>query len=157
MDMMITGHRPNKLYGYNLNVYQWQLLKNKIARILLDKRCGTFYTGMALGVDTIAAMAALDLKQSGTNIKVVACIPFVGQENRWPLQSREQYRKLLSLCDEQVVVCTGGYQPYKMHLRNKYMVDRSDIVIAVWDGSDGGTGKCVTYAMEQGKEVINLL
>ncbi len=39
--------------------------------------------------------------------------------------------------------------------RNRYMVDNSDIVIAVWDGRSGsGTGATVNYAKKQGKKVI---
>lgn len=157
MDIAITGHRPNKLYGYNLNNYKWQLLRNKIGKSLMDNNCRKFYCGMALGVDTIAAMACLDLKESGQSIKLIACIPFVGQESKWPEESRQHYYSLLERCDERVIVCDGGYAPYKMQERNKYMVDRSDIVLAVWDGSSGGTANCVNYAISKNKKIINLL
>jgi uncharacterized phage-like protein YoqJ len=41
-----------------------------------------------------------------------------------------------------------------MQKRNEYMVDNSDIVIAVWDGSKGGTYNCVKYAEKLGKKII---
>ena len=34
------------------------------------------------------------------------------------------------------------------------MVDKADMVIAVWNGSPSGTGKTVAYAKEQGKPVL---
>lgn len=34
------------------------------------------------------------------------------------------------------------------------MVDRCDRLIAVWDGSNGGTGNCVKYAKEVGKPIV---
>ena len=34
------------------------------------------------------------------------------------------------------------------------MVDNADKVIAVWDGSKGGTYNCVKYAEKQNKEII---
>ena len=34
------------------------------------------------------------------------------------------------------------------------MVDHSDCVIAVWDGSRGGTGNCVEYARKQEKHIL---
>ena len=37
---------------------------------------------------------------------------------------------------------------------NKYMVDNSQIVIAVWNGKPSGTGNTVKYAQEQGKTVF---
>ena len=44
-----------------------------------------------------------------------------------------------------------------MQKRNEYMVDLTDKVIAVWDGSKGGTGNCVRYAEKCGKEIIRIL
>ena len=41
-----------------------------------------------------------------------------------------------------------------MQNRNKYMVDNSDIVIAVWNGKPSGTGSTVRYAHEKGKTII---
>jgi len=43
-----------------------------------------------------------------------------------------------------------------MQKRNEWMVDHSDYVIAVWDGSKGGTGNCVKYAIKQEKEILQL-
>ncbi len=39
-------------------------------------------------------------------------------------------------------------------LRNKKMVDLSDIVIIIWDGKSKGTKFTIDYAKSQGKEVI---
>ncbi len=157
MDICITGHRPNKLYGYDLGNYRWQLLKNKIENQLVQHKCKRFRCGMALGVDTIAAMACIDLKESGFDIELIACIPFLGQESVWPAESRYQYYSLLDKCDDKVIVCKGGYASYKMQERNRYMVDNSDLVLAVWNGSNGGTANCIRYAEEKNKEIINLL
>ena len=43
-----------------------------------------------------------------------------------------------------------------MHKRNRYMVDHSDYVIAVWDGSPSGTGKTVMYAKENHKTILQI-
>ena len=37
------------------------------------------------------------------------------------------------------------------------MGDRCDIVVAEGDGSRGGTGHCVDYARQKGKEIIVLV
>lgn len=156
MDICITGHRPNKLYGYDLNDYRWEVLESKIADELVKNGCTRFYCGMALGVDTVGAKACIRLKKQVYDIKLIACIPFKGQDCKWPYDSRMMYHDLLQQCDEQVVVCDGGYAPYKMQVRNQYMVDHSDLVLAVWDGSDGGTANCVRYAQRENKPIINL-
>ena len=41
-----------------------------------------------------------------------------------------------------------------MNLRNKYMVDNSDLLLAVWNGKKGGTANTVKYARKKEKEVV---
>ena len=36
------------------------------------------------------------------------------------------------------------------------MYDKTDILIAVWDGSKGGTANCVRYMKKLGKEIIRI-
>ncbi|PAD70641.1 hypothetical protein CHH83_02225 [Bacillus sp. 7586-K] len=43
-----------------------------------------------------------------------------------------------------------------MQKRNEWMVDNSDYVIAVWDGTKGGTGNCVKYAQKQNKYITTI-
>ena len=50
----------------------------------------------------------------------------------------------------------GEYYPAKMEKRNEYMVDHSDIVIAVWDGSKSGTENCIKYAQKLNKRIIRI-
>jgi uncharacterized phage-like protein YoqJ len=65
--------------------------------------------------------------------------------------------QILSCADNVYWVDQGAYAPWKMLNRNKWMVDNSDITIAVWNGDEsGGTFHCVDYAKKQQKEIINL-
>ena len=41
-----------------------------------------------------------------------------------------------------------------MQTRNEWMVDKADVVIACFDGTNGGTANCVNYAREKNKELI---
>jgi uncharacterized phage-like protein YoqJ len=41
-----------------------------------------------------------------------------------------------------------------MQKRNEYMIDKSDYVIAVWDGSPSGTGNTVRYAKQKNKKIL---
>src|SRR5690606_16042254 len=106
---------------------------------------------MALGVDMLWANVAIR-----QNIPLQACIPFEGQEKKWPKESQELYHKILSYAVDRVVVCKGGYASYKMQKRNKEMVDRCDLLIAVWNGTEGGTYNCVSYAIDRGREVVRI-
>ena len=76
MIICLTGHRPQKLYGYDLNDKRWLALKEKLKEILKERKCTEAISGMALGADTIFALAVLELKQEGYDIKLRCAVPF---------------------------------------------------------------------------------
>lgn len=145
-----TGHRPDKLGGYGPEVSA-RLTRFAEAYLDLFFRPSSVITGMALGWDTAWAQAAARLR-----IPFIAAVPFEGQECRWPLGSQQLYRALLEKAKEVVVVSPGGYDPAKMQIRNQWMVDHADLVVALWNGSSGGTANCVRYAESQGKPIDNV-
>ena len=159
-----TGHRCNKLWGYNYNDPHYRILKNIFKSHIInainntEDRTVECISGMALGTDTIFALAALEASLLGYNVNLVAAIPFEGQELRWPENSIKLYNHILKHASEIVYVCDKGYKPYKMQKRNEYMVNRLDSIndklIAVWNGSNSGTANCVHYAESRGKNII---
>jgi uncharacterized phage-like protein YoqJ len=125
----------------------------ELEKHLADLKPTKAISGMALGVDQWAANICNKLK-----IPLIAAIPFEGQEKMWPEKSKKVYQSLLQKASEKIVVCEGGYSAYKMQLRNEWMVNHCDILLAVWDGSKGGTGNCVDYAMKKiGQERIVII
>lgn len=149
MIIAATGHRPDKVGGYGP---QASARRQSVAREALNawgpNEC---IVGMALGWDTDVALACISI-----GVPFVAAIPFAGQESRWPAHSQRVFHAVLSYAAEVVIVCPGGYEPRKMQTRNQWMVDRCDIVLALWDGSPGGTGNCVSYAQAKEKRVHNV-
>lgn len=148
-----TGHRPNKLGNeYDLVGPYSEYIRGELKTILRNMKPEKVISGMALGVDTLWALVALEL-----NIPVIAAIPFEGQERMWPAKSRSLYNLILT--DKRVtkhVVCEGGYAAWKMQKRNEWMVDNCDILVAVWDGTFGGTGNCVAYAKSVDKGILRI-
>ena len=140
----VTGHRPPKLGGYTaaarkrLEAFAEQEL-TRIQQGLMPPSKGI--TGMALGWDMAVATACVKL-----GIPFVAAIPFKGQEHLWPERSRELYHDLLAKAEDRVIVCPGGYDAEKLQLRNQWMVDHSQAILALWNGSAGGTCNCLRYA-----------
>ena len=106
---------------------------------------------MALGIDQWAANIAIKL-----NIPFIAAIPFVGQESKWPPSSQKIFSSLLKKASKQIIVSEGGYASDKMQIRNQWMVDNCDLLIAVWDGTQGGTGNCVKYAEAVNKKILRI-
>ncbi len=157
MKISVTGHRPNKLYGYNLKDLRWIKLKNEFKQLLKENECEVAISGMALGVDTVFALAVLELKDEDYPIKLHCAIPCKNHSCKWIKESRDLYDDILSKADIVKLVSEEEYRPWLMQKRNEYMVDLADKVIAVWDGSKGGTGNCVKYADKVGKEIIRIL
>ena len=130
--MAVTGHRPEKVGGYSdeaskrLTTFAEEMLKFYKPEAVI--------TGMALGWDQAVAEACRQL-----NIPFIAAIPFKGQESKWPRESQVHYRELLSCAKEVVEVCQPGYAAWKMQRRNEWMVCRATRVLALWNGTSGGT------------------
>lgn len=143
-----TGHRPDKLGGYG----PAQVAKvNRFARWYLEQhRPDHFVSGMAQGWDMACAAACATL-----GIPWTAAVPFPGQESKWPAASQEVYRRMLGMASEMVYV-GKVYSPAAMQDRNEYMVRRADGIVALWDGSPGGTGNCVRSATRAAVPVLNL-
>lgn len=144
-----TGHRPDKLGGYGERA--WYQLAEFATGQLDVLRPKLVISGMALGWDTALAYAAIQHK-----IPFHAYIPFVGQELHWPEHSRAIYKTLLDAAEKIVVCSEGEYAIWKMQDRNRKMVDNANAVLALWNGSNGGTANCVNYASDKGVEIINV-
>lgn len=157
MKMCVTSHRPGKMYGYDIYNSQWTALKNKFKQLLIENKCTEAITGMALGGDMVFALAVLELKDEGCDIKLHCAIPCRNQSCKWPKESRDLYGNILSRADIVKLVSDEEYKPYLMQRRNEYMVDLADKLIAVWDGSKSGTGNCVEYAIKRNKEIIRIM
>lgn len=149
----VTGHRPDKLGGYD-SAIQSRLVD--FAAEWLDKiwekeeRAGVI-TGMALGWDMAVAMAADKL-----NLPYIAAVPFEGQHRQWPLSSQNLYERLLVNSTRQIEVFPPGYTAKKLLGRNSWMVDHSSGVLALWNGTRGGTQNCVDYAKRRRVPVLNV-
>lgn len=151
MIIAFTGHRPDKLGDWDPLHPVVAQVKKSIRHALAARWPAKVISGMALGVDQWAAQEAVDL-----GIPFVAAVPCDNHEARWPLPSKERYHALLAKAAEVVVVRPGPYHEWKMDRRNEWMVDNCDLLLAVWDGSSGGTANCVRYAESVGRDVICL-
>lgn len=65
----------------------------------------------------------------------------------------ELYNYILSRADYIKYVSENNYTQNCMQKRNEAMVDSCNIVLAVWDGSSGGTCNCVNYARKRNKNI----
>lgn len=150
MKIAVTGHRPHKLN----NEYDYEGPCSKFIKEQLKKHLQTLgatqgITGMALGSDTIFSQVCLEL-----NIPLLAAIPFVGQEKKWPSKSQKLYWEIIKNPLTTLEVGTNGYSKAAFQKRNEFMVDSCDKLIAVYDGTLGGTHNAVRYAQSIEREII---
>ena len=149
----ITGHRPDKLGNdYDLRSSLIDNIHLSILEILesIDKDLNILpITGMALGIDTLYALIAIEL-----NLSFIAAIPCLNQESKWIEKSRKVYRDIINnpLCTVHYVT-DGEYTQSCMQKRNEWMVDECNELIAIWDGTSGGTSNCVKYAESRSKKI----
>jgi uncharacterized phage-like protein YoqJ len=144
-----TGHRPNKVGGYSADATE------RLVHVAHDwlnlNRPDKVISGGALGWDQALGWAALRLK-----IPLTMALPFKGFHTKWPSISQGLFNLMCFDAEEIVYVSEPGYSPWKMQVRNEWMVDHCDTVLALWDGSAGGTGNCIQYANKVGKPIVNL-
>jgi uncharacterized phage-like protein YoqJ len=151
MKIAFTGHRPDKLGSYDNSTNKHNSFIENL-KVLFDSsnfKDPIIISGMALGIDTWAVEFAIK-----ENIPFISYIPFEGQERLWPQESQEQYHDLLLKAIDIKIISKGSYASWKMQKRNKAMVDDCDLLIAVWDGSTGGTANCVSYAKSIKKQIL---
>ena len=109
---------------------------------------------MAPGVDVWAVEMVLGLKKKNPALRLHCILPCKGQEVKWSAAEQERYHSILRQADE-VVYVSHAYHPDCMLERNRYMVNRASILLAVYNGTyRSGTAMMVRYANEQGRQVI---
>ena len=156
-----TGHRPQHLGGFDdrneLNVWVKQSLMRCITRLVETHETNEWISGGALGVDQWAAEIVLWLKyQKGYDMSLIIMKPFRSQHIKWNPHAQERFMKICDAADEIIECQPDPYAPWKMDYRNKQMVLKSGLVLAVWNGNQGGTGNCVKYAHVRKKPILRI-
>lgn len=151
-----TGHRPDKLpWGFDESDPRCAALKTSIARELTRlylRGYRHFISGMAQGCDLYFAEAALALRKQYPGVTVEGAVPCPTQADRWPGEDRRRWRAILDACDLETVV-QQEYGRFCMLRRDRYLVDRSAAILAVFDGTTGGTHYTLTYAVGKEKAI----
>lgn len=136
-----TGYRIQKLpWRFNEEDARCKAMKETLRREIEDAvKSGykTFLCGMALGFDTICAETVLSLKEEYPDVKLIGALPCRTQDCKWAEKDKKRYRELLTSLDG--VRCI--YDEYAgaecMLERNRYVVDESSLMIALFNGRAG--------------------
>ncbi|MBQ8075796.1 MAG: DUF1273 family protein [Oscillospiraceae bacterium] len=151
-----SGHRPMKLpWGMRETDERCVAAKQWIAE-QLEELYGLgyrhFICGMAIGCDTYFADEVLNLRNRYGDVKLDAAIPCADQASRWNNKQKLKYAELLEACDS-IKIFQDHYTKDCMMRRNTYMVDRSSVLLACYNGRPGGTMSTLVYAKREGLAV----
>jgi len=144
-----SGHRPNRLpeYGSLKFGMMLEMLRAKIHEVSDAHKINRYITGMPKGFDVLAAEMVLSIRDSGIRccgIELECAVPFRGHKNK------------LRGCADKITCLSESYHSGVYHVRNRYMIDNSSVLICYWDGTEtGGTAWTVNYAGEQCLVVYN--
>lgn len=154
-----TGHRPAKLpWGYDERDPRCLALKQSILRELerLYRRgYRHFISGMALGCDLYFAEAVLQLKEIYPDLTLEAALPFPNQAGHWSAANRARWSSILARCELETVV-QQNYDRWCMLRRDRYMVERSSAILAVFDDTPGGTKYTLDCAVKEHLHILLL-
>lgn len=160
--LCFTGHRPQKLpFGFNENdprcIRLKAVLTEQIEKAINERGVQHFICGMALGVDMISAELVLNLKEKYPFITLECAIPCRYQSRKWPEDQRKRYYQIVRKSDL-ITIIRDTYTPECMFERNKYMVDKSDIIIGVCAGHSGrNSGTSQTLYLAKQKKIVIIL
>ena len=155
-----TGHRPHRLPWHEDELdprcQRFRIELDRQVAMAYDRGYRHFISGMAQGGDLMFCDAVLKLREAHPEVVLEAAVPYPGQADRWKAAQQERYRRLLAQCDLETMV-QQSYTSGCMLRRNYYMVERSGLLIALYDGTPGG-GTCNTllYAIRRALDVIQL-
>jgi len=148
-----TGHRPCYCPCLYDAKHPWLIEKKKQLRdSLVAYGPSLVITGMAIGWDTWLAQEALFL-----DIPIACYIPFPGQQNKWPEESRKEYDHIVSRA-KIVKNISDSYSKNAFFKRDEAMIDDCTQVFALWNSEEvksGGTYHTVQYALSKGKPIKN--
>lgn len=157
-----TGHR--RLPRSVSEDWVWKKLLY-VARKLADQHgLSTMMSGMALGVDQMWADAATNLA-----MPLHAAVPYPSQAHdpvapkaqEWTEEQREFWQVLIDGAAERTDVSpvdptTPQERVRMLHERNRFMVEHSQVVVAVWmpDNLRCGTAQALRTAVSAGRPII---
>ena len=171
VNITVAGHKGRRLGADGWNIYS--VNNTALQDILLasfkkvaesnESHPINIYLGGDLGTDQIAFFAAKRFRElHPTLVKIILCIPYMGFDDKWSVSNKNELSKEIHECDKLIVVDADVLDEYymsddlfiKCEKRNEYMIDKSDLLIAVYDNIETGeVYDCIKHAKKTYKKI----
>lgn len=154
-----TGHRTNKIVQENgdcnlPNVIATETYQKVLS--LCQKGYDAFLTGMSEGFDLIAAEAVLKAQKVFPNIRLIAVIPFQGQEQRYFFEDKRRYKDICEKASE-CYFTSQSYHDRAFFDRNDFLVANASYIVCYYiTGMRSGTMHTVNRATQANLKIFNI-
>ena len=131
-----------------------QNLEKIIRELLHSKEYVEFLVGRSGDFDQYASSAVLRIRKAvgDHNSSLTLILPYPTAEYLNNQKSFEDYYSYIEVSN----AASAAHHKAAYQIRNREMVDRSDLIVCCIERESGGAWQTVKYAMEHGKTVINL-
>jgi len=154
-----TGHRPQHFRHLEADV---QYCIEWLVEYAVDRGIKVFVSGMAAGVDLMAAKYVMDLIDGGADLYLVGAVPFPTHWQKWPWRTQDEYAALVKRMrrSDRAKVCLvsdGGFSIEKLNRRNEWMADRASMCLGVYlagRGLNGGTHRQLQCSSDKGLHTV---
>jgi len=136
----------------------FNMAESKMERIVQDllvtKEYVEFLVGRDGEFDQIVSSVIKRAKRSirDYNSSLIWVLPYPTAEFQNNEKDYDNYYDEIEICESSSMAHPKG----AIQIRNKEMIDRSDLVVCYIDHESGGAYQSIKYAIKQGKTVINI-
>lgn len=143
------GHR----YIDNISLIE-KKIEELVRNIISDKSYVEFLVGNDGEFDQIVSSTVLRVKRKNfcADSSLIWIMPYETAKYRNNEKNFKNYYDEIELCDESA----SAYFKNAIMIRNRYMVDRADILVCYVEQKKGGAYQTMKYAKSIGKNIINI-
>lgn len=151
--VIISGYKPFEIGIFKNDdpaVHYIKLaIKNHLLS-MLDHGLEWVIISGQLGTELWAADVVFELQVEGYHeLQLAVITPFLNQEESWKDANKEWYESILAQADYVDSVSRKPYEkPWQFRLKNKFLVEKSDILLMFYDPEKEGSPK---YLYEEAK------
>jgi len=129
-------------------------VKELVGELIRSKSYVDFLVGRDGDFDRIVSSAVLRVKRQlyDDNSSLIWVMPYETAEYRNCIGYFEEYYDEVELCQESATAHFKG----AIQRRNRYMIDRADLLICYVKEKNGGAYQTMEYAIKAGKKIINI-
>ena len=126
-------------------------LDGLVRRFIREKEYVDFLVGRNGEFDQFVSSAVRRAKNDidNANSSLILVLPYMTAEYA---NNKERFEKYY----DEVEICSSGHFKSAFQIRNRSMVDRSDLIVFCVDRSEGGAYQTARYAKSAGKNCLNI-